>query len=310
MRLTRVAVAAMLITVASSSRVAAQAQTSPPSADHSRAADLKRSADAAFDARRYDEAVSLYDQSYALDAQPNILYNRGRALQYLARYPEALEQLERFQSQASPELRAKVPGFDAVLADVRAHVATLDIRCSVAGARVLVATRAMGTTPLPGPLRVTAGNQTVEVDADGYFPYAKAQMLVGGAPTTLNVTLVPRDKHGLLSVRSNLGGSNAFVDGLALGLVPAEAALLEGTHGVVVSHDGYSDATTQIVLTAGEHQDITLDPQKSPSIFSRWWFWTGVAVVVAGVATSVTVYALTTEGSAPNGSFSPGTLKF
>jgi hypothetical protein len=278
---------------------------------HQRAVELKQQADAAFDARRFDQAVSLYDQSYAADPQPSILYDRGRAYQYLARYPEALDQLEQFAKVATPELRAKVPGFDALLADVRSHVATLDVRCEVPGARVHVGAQLVGTTPLPAPVRVQTGTQIVQVDADGYYPYRKETALPGGgAVTTLQATLVSRDKHGLLVVHSSVAGTSVSIDGSAVGVVPAEAALLEGTHAVLAAHEGFQDASTQIVLRAGEQKDITLDPQRKPSLFTRWWFWTGVGVLVVGAATAVTVYALTTEGPAPGGSFSPGTLRF
>ena len=49
---------------------------------------------------------------------------------------------------------------------------------------------------------------------------------------------------------------------------------------------------------------------RSKPITARWWFWTGIGVIVVGAATAVTVYALTTERSAPTGNFSPGQLAF
>jgi hypothetical protein len=88
--------------------------------------------------------------------------------------------------------------------------------------------------------------------------------------------------------------------------VPAEAALLPGTHPVLVAHDGYDDATTQVVLAAGERKELWLDPVRSRPLTARWWFWTGLGVVVAGAATAVTVYALKTERAPPTGDFSPG----
>src|SRR5438067_1440517 len=72
--------------------------------------ELKHRADALLVERRYDEALEAYDRAYALSPNPAIHYNRGRALHYLARFPEALSSIERFEREAPPEVRAKVPG--------------------------------------------------------------------------------------------------------------------------------------------------------------------------------------------------------
>jgi len=274
------------------------------------AARLKTSADTAFDAKHFEEALALYDEAYAISPQPAILYDRGRALQYLARYPQALDQLERFDREATPELRAKVPGFDAVLDQVRHHVATVDLQCAVPGARVLVGSVSVGTTPLPGPLRVTAGRQRIEVLAEGYYPFHRDLDLPGATVTNITAPLESKDHHGLLVVRSAIEGTSIFIDGAAIGFTPTEAALLEGAHGVRASHPGFDDASTQIVLRAGQEKDLTLDPRKKPSILSRWWFWTAVGVVLAGTAAALTIYAFTTEQAPPNGNFSPGTASF
>jgi len=269
---------------------------------------LKKQADAAFDAKHFEDALALYDRAYALSPQLAILYDRGRALQYLARYPQALEQLEQFDQKAPRELRAKVPGFDVLLEQVRRQVATVDVRCSVAGATVLIGSVSVGTTPLPSQIRISAGRQRVEVLADGYYPFRQDVDLPGGTVTTVSTPLVARDHHALLRVRSTVSGTAIFVDGKALGVTPTEAALLEGDHGVRATHPAYDDMFTHVVLRAGQDKEISLSPKPRPSILSRWWFWTGVAVIAAGAA--VMVYALTTEQGPPTGNFSPGNINF
>ena len=122
---------------------------SPELKRESDAADLKRQADAAFDAKHFDEALRLYDASYELSPQPSNFYNRGRVHQYLAHYPLAEAELERFQREAPPDVMAKVPGFDGVLADVRKHVAVVNVSLRAVLARMCSSTRStVGTMPL------------------------------------------------------------------------------------------------------------------------------------------------------------------
>jgi hypothetical protein len=273
------------------------------------AGELKRQADAAFDAKHYDEALRLYDASYALSPQPSIFYNRGRVHQYLAHYPLALAELERFQREAPPEVMAKVPAFQTILADVRAHVATLNVECAVPGAHVLVDSVDVGTTPL-APVRVNAGSGRIDVIAEGHLPYHQVVTLRGGESNAVRIVLASRDRHGILAVTSSIAGTSIMIDDKPIGVVPTETALDQGLHRVRASHDAFSDAITQVAIDPGQRKELKLDPQKRSSIVASPWFWTVVGVVVLGGAAAVTTYALVTEKSLPSGTFSPGSLHF
>jgi hypothetical protein len=174
---------------------------------------------------------------------------------------------------------------------------------------VLIGSMDMGATPLPD-LHVNAGQQRVEVLADGYYPFHQTINLPGGQSTPIDVNLASRDRHGLLVVKSGLIGTAVSVDGHAIGIAPTESALDSGAHGVNVSHEGYADANTRIFLRAGERKELELSPLTKPSVFTRWWFWTITGVVVASGAAVVTYFAVTTEKSGSSGDFSPGALHF
>jgi hypothetical protein len=273
-------------------------------------ADLKRKGDALFMQRDFVGALKAYEQAYALSPNPALLYNRGRALQSLARFPEALDALEQFGQQADAALKAKVSGLSDLMADIAAKVATVDVRCNVPGGRILLGGHEVGTTPLAKPLRVNAGKTTLEVLADGYFPYRKDVDLAGGRKTDLAVTLLSRDKLGYLVVSSHVAGASVAVDHKTVGVAPAEVGLLPGTHPVVVSREGLSDAATQVFIHAGERRELLLDPIKGRPLTAKWWFWTIVGAAVVGAASATTYVLLTTEGPAPTGDFSPGKARF
>jgi hypothetical protein len=303
-----VVVAAVVVSAALLFPAAARAQASND--DQAQAARLKSAGDDAMAAKRYDEALDDYQRSYALVPNPALHYNRGRVLQFLARYPEALDAISRFDAEASPELKARVPGLPTLVAELRSKVATITIKTNVAAGRVIVGGKDMGPAPLPGPLRVDAGQTTIDVIADGYLPYHTAVDLTGGQTTVIDAELKTRAALGLLVVRSHTGEVSVSVDGRGIGLAPAEAELSPGSHPVRVDHEGYGAASTQVVIVAGERREIFLDPLKPRPITSKWWFWTGAGVVVVGLAATIIAVALTTEKSPASGSFSPGQLSF
>jgi hypothetical protein len=270
---------------------------------------LKQTGDQAMDAKRYAEALDAYERANALSPNPVFDYNRGRALEFLGRYPEAIAAYERFQSQASPQLKARVAKLDDLLRQLRAKVSTVNVHANVPG-RLLIGGKDMGNAPATN-VRVTAGKTTIEVMADGYFPFRRDIDLAGGRTTDIEANLAARDVSGYLVVRSSVAESTVLVDGRGIGLVPTETVLPAGTHPVRVEHDGFNPAESQVVLHAGERREIVLDPiVRHRAITSRWWFWTGiVAVVVAGAAVT-TIVALTTERAAQSGNFSPGQVHF
>ena len=273
------------------------------------ASDLKRQGDALLSERKYVEALDAYDRSYARSPNPALHYNRARALQYLARYPEALDSLERFQRDAPQELRDKVPGLADLLAELHGKVAVLAITSNVSG-RVLANGKDVGATPLAQPLRLNAGKTTIEILADGWFPFRREVNLEGNAQTAIDARLASRDTSGYLVVRSRIAQSEVFVDHALIGVVPAEAALASGAHAIRVARDGHRDVTTQIVLSAGERKELTLDPVAPTPLSARWWFWTGLGVIVAGAGITTAIIVATTERGAPSGDFSPGKVRF
>ena len=281
---------------------AATAQEPPPAAEP---AARKAEGDQAMEALRYADALAAYRDAYALTKDPALLYNMGRALQALNRFPEALEKLEAFQAAASPELLGRVPRLPALIAEIRARVSTVTITTNVDGARILVRGTVAGKAPLERPLKLTSGRAEIDVEADGYFPARHVIDLPGGDTTSLDVPLYSRSTTGILSVRSTAARAEVFVDAKRVGVAPVEVNLPGGNHAIRLTHPDFSDLETTAVVPAGGRKELnlTLSP---PSITSRWWFWGGVGVAVAaGVAVAIVA---TTERSPDSGTIAPGQL--
>lgn len=252
------------------------------------------------------EALSAYAEAYALRRDPALLYNRGRAYQALGDYPAALEQLEEFEREATPELRARVPGLATLMTDVRGHVSTLAITCDVPGALVRLRDRTLGTTPV-APSRVTSGAARVELAKEGYFTVVRDIELPPAGVANIDVHLVSKQTSAQITLTSPVGGARVTVDAEARGTTPVELILSAGSHRIELSKDGYDKLETSFVVTAGEKRELGFPLERTSSVLRQWWFWTGLgAVVVAGGVG--TYFALTTERAPDNGSIPPSRI--
>ncbi len=269
-------------------------------ADKTEAARLKKEADALVDQDRAVDALALYAKAYELSADPALLYNQGRALESTGEYAEALDKLEQFERDAPAALRARVPGLRDLLIDLRGRIATILVTTNAQGAKLLVRDKAAGTIQGELRLRTRAGTATIEVNADGFLPFRKNVELPPGTITRIDAELIPKKQDALVIVRTK-PSADISIDGRPIGRTPLEIRLSPGAHTLVAQAPGHEKERIPMTLALGDRREINLELREPPSVLSRWWFWTGAAVVVgAGV---FGIYAATTERSAE-----PGTL--
>jgi len=288
----RVRILALAVSLAFVVSATARADDTPT------AADLKQQGDTAMDSLHYEEAIAHYTAALALSPAPAILYNRGRAYQARGQYVEALADIERFDREAPPDVRTKVPKLAALLAELRAKISTLSVTSNVAGARVVVRDKIVGETPLPAAVKLPAGPATIEVSAEGHATFRRNLELPGGGELIVDATLVRTDTSGVLVVKAPLEAT-VVVDGAVVGKGNVELAVAAGNHSIVGRKPGEDEASTTALVAVGEHKEVSLSFAASRPITTKWWFWTGVAVVVAGGA--ATTIALLAEKSAPHG---------
>lgn len=280
--------------------VAAPPKTAPAEDE---AAKLKKHGDDAMLDLRYEDALAAYAKSYALRANPALHYNRARALEALGRYAEALDAYEAFQKDAPPELLAKVPGLKDHVEGVRKRVTVLTLKVNVEGARVVLRNVVLGTTPFERAVRVNAGKATLEVSAEGYESHRRELDLKGGEALTVEIDLKPKVSGGTLAIKSD-PPATVSVDGVAKGTTPIEESVAAGSHTITLSRSGYVSRTSTVVVTVGEKKSVDLSLEAEKGMTSKWWFWTGVGVVVVGAA--VTATALLVERDAGKGDIDPG----
>ena len=269
------------------------------------AAHLKSAADVLMDQDRYADAVVLYQRAYELSSDPALLYNQGRAFEALGDYPTALEKLKIFERDAGPAVRARVPGLKELITDLRGRIATMVVRTNAPAARLLVRQKDEGIINIEKRLSTRAGSASVEVDAEGYETFRRDVELSAGAVVVIEANLTPKKRDALVVVRTTPSVDVLF-DGKALGRAPLQVRATPGSHELIARGDGYYEQRVPMTLALGDRRDVELEMKSTPGIASKWWFWTGIGVVIAGgVATAI---VLTTEKPHSTGSFSPGSV--
>ncbi len=273
------------------------------------AASLRKQGNAAMQSGRSAEALDLYTKAYEADPDPALLYNLGRAHQALANYPMALFFLQRFDKEADPQLRNRVAGLDTLISEIRGRVSHITIRANVQGAVVRLNDKRLGTTPFSKPVAVNAGVSKLEVTAEGYLTHKQELTLEGGKLKELTLTLDSKQTHGVLQVRSSEPAAKVSVNGRFRGMVPLDVRLPAGQHNLELTKEGFETVTTSAVIEAGKQRSMTIAMEAEAKVYERWWFWTGVGVVAAGVAATIVIQGKERDpdvGTIPPGQISGG----
>ena len=267
---------------------------------------MKKEGNEALGALRPGDALEAYRKAYALTPDPALHYNMGHALEALGNYPEALGEYEEFARVAPPDMRARVPRLAELIAEVRARVTRVSIRCNVPGARILVRDVAVGTVGPDGTFSQAfpAGPATFEITSEGYAAHRQSVTFARGGEVTFTVALVTKSTAGVLRITTTPVPGDVYIDDNEVGRAPVETTVASGPHRIVVRHSGVRETTTQAVVNVGETVEVTVDLEKTPPIYTAWWFWTGVGVVLATGA--VITYAAFKERSPDSGSIPPG----
>jgi hypothetical protein len=126
--------------------------------------------------------------------------------------------------------------------------------------------------------------------------------------TIIDVPLRAKVAAAIVSVRSTPAGANVFIDGKGFGRSPLESQVSPGTHGVRVDLDGYEEEVIEITVRNQERREVDVPLHASRPITSRWWFWAGLGVLVAGGATATTILLVNDEKKGETGDFSPGQI--
>jgi len=195
------------------------------------------------------EALPLFREAHERARTPRSAALLGFAEQALGQWVQAERHLsEAMSSAGDPWIRTSAPLIQESLRFVERHLGSVRVEVPVAGAEVTVDGSPVGRTPLAAAVRAAVGDRWIEVRAAGYRSH-------------LSVVAVQPGKTAHVSARLD-----AEAPPRVLALTPSPPALA---------------ATAQ----PGGARVSRAAPR--PPVYRTWWFWTGAALVLAGVAVAI-----------------------
>jgi hypothetical protein len=275
-------------------------------------------------------ALASFQQSQELKPHAITMYNIAACQRAIGRYTMArktfLEALARSDAQSGElpqNLTSDAKGFvkeiDDLLAHLRVTLVPADASIAVDGAPLEVestndATRLVagiakagpGTPPPGGRFEVLLdpGAHVILLSRKGFSDILVNRTLPPGSTNELKLEL---DRlPAVLHVAANRDGAVVRVGGADVGIAPVDVSRPAGSYRVVVTREGFATYETQVDVKAGEESSLRATlTEKSTPLTKRWWFWTGLGVLVAGAA-AATYFATRPEPTRPP--LSGGTL--
>ena len=150
-------------------------------------------------AGRWAKALDAYEQAYAIDPRPALLYPMGLASERMGKIREAIDYYTRLV-EALPDKRAS-KRVEARLPELRAQIPpTVEITTQPSGANVYLGSlesQPIGSTPYNGEFEL--GTRRVIIVLDGYEAVSREYTFEGAEQERIEATLVPISSGGSLA---------------------------------------------------------------------------------------------------------------
>lgn len=236
--------------------ISARPGSAPAAPPNGQAEEAIREGRSSYNSGDYDAAIQSFKLAYATHADPEILYQLGKAYA-MADWPvEALEAFERYLAAAhlSDERRREVT---IAIAGQRRRVGSLVMQVTPEIATVQLDERLLVDAERSMPLPVRQGAHVISASADGYVTQTKVVQIRAGSPSVVHIGLspsAPPTYDGLLLVRCRLPGVSVLVDGHAVATTPRSEPILvpEGEHHLSLRRAGSQSEEVTVHIARGK----------------------------------------------------------
>ncbi len=207
----------------------------------------RREWDAALDLygnKDFKGAAVAFQRAYDLSKNPRVLFNLGVCYKSLGQYWRAASALREELAIGAGKLPpSEEADAKATLALYEEQTSTLEVTVNEPGATVYVDDIERGVTPLKEPLVVNTTSRTVKVRKDEFLDATQEVNLDRGKLTKITVTLQPRVKRSLVSIKvDGAAQASIFVDGTDMGPAPFKGEVVEGRHTFEARAPGFVTA--------------------------------------------------------------------
>jgi len=270
-------------------------------------------------AARWSEALEAFEKSASLHPNATTSFDIGACERALGRYTQARSTLRRSlrEAKAGGMPDATRQEATAFLQQIDGLLATLDVTLNPPEAALLIDGRPLAPVDgkrgsfIAGVLKpgvgkslgtnrfnvvLNPGAHVVTVSRKGYEDVVVNRSVAPGEKGELRLEL--SKLPATLRVRSSEPDALVRVNDRDVGPTPIDVRRPPGSYRVIVSKEGFIDYESDVSVKPGEQLDLSASlVVDEPSVFSRWWFWTGAVTVIAGGA--VLTYALTRPDPEP-----------
>jgi hypothetical protein len=217
-------------------------------------------ADKAAHAKDWSTALTKYQA--ALQGAPSAGAQLGvaDALFQLGRAADAYDAYAEAQRTYGAKLgKAEKALVEARLKELAKKTGALLVRANEPGAKVEVDGKAIGVSPLAGPVRIATGTHDVHVSKAGFSPFAAQSEIAPDATAVVEVTLVAQPTKGHVVVHANSAEPlRVLVDGVDVGPTPWEGDLLQGAHQIAGRSSTAAAPAQTVDVAAGGRTAIDL----------------------------------------------------
>lgn len=260
---------------------------------------------------QWAEALAEFERSAALRPHAVTTYNIGACQRAMGRYTLARETFLRARAQNDAaqgadlpqgvvvEMKGYLDEIDHLLVDVELTLDPPGGAIAIDG-RPLASSTSSAGAPIqvagiraPGPAEPASepkfhvlldpGAHVFTVSRKGFSDAVVNKTFTPGAAVKLELALakLPATLH----IGSDPGGAAASIEGVDVGATPLELSRPAGTYLVQVKKAGFLSYESRVSAQAGEDVNVFAKlPVDRPAITTRWWFWTGLGVIVVGAA--------------------------
>lgn len=186
MSLLRFAAAVIALALAMSAPTFARAQSAEDrAAAH---AEFERGV-AAYTAREYRTALDAFQEAYRLAPHASVRLNIANCYDQLDRPVEALFHFEHYLTEASGLTAAQRREVQATIARLEARVGTITLAVTPDGATITIDGADTRRAPVSEPVRVVAGDHSVDITLDGYVAEHQTVHVDGGGNVRVAIRL-------------------------------------------------------------------------------------------------------------------------
>jgi len=203
----------------------------------------------------FDAAFAEFSRAYEIAPNFRVLYNLAQVEVERHDYASAMRFFQRYLedggAEVDPERRAEV---EREISALEQRVAELTVKSNVPGVEVSIDGRVIGTSPLAGPVLVSAGVRRVAARRTGYQPVDRTLSVAGGDKPVLELELQP-----IQGTKFQAGGE-AAAPPRSSGSVPAGAWV-----GFIAAGVFGGAAVTFGILTQKKDDDLDRELSKYPA---------------------------------------------